>query len=346
MIGFLEQLLAIARTTFAESIRQQVLLVVLTAGTIFVILSNPFSGYTLEDDQRLFIDLGLSTIFVSGVVLAAFLATSVLNREIENRTALTVLSKPVARPTFILGKFVGVSGALLAAVAFLGLVFLLVEVHVTMQTARTPYHLPALTFGISAVALAIAVAAGANFLYGWAFTSTAVLLGLPLLLLAYVLTLLFAHDWAPQAIATEFEPQILLAIGGMAMALLMLVAVAIAASTRLGQLPTLAITMGLFLVGLLSDWLFGRTILRLEEGFAAAPEAERSLFDGAHLLYAGCRVAYAIVPDFQVFWIADALTQKREIPFSYFAAVLPYGVLMIAASLAIATLLFQRREVS
>lgn len=65
-----------------------------------------------------------------------------------------------------------------------------------------------------------------------------------------------------------------------------------------------------------------------------------------HLLYAGCRVAYAIVPDFQVFWLADALTQKREIPFSYFAAVLPYGVLMIAASLAIATLLFQRREVS
>ena len=70
-----------------------------------------------------------------------------------------------------------------------------------------------------------------------------------------MLTLLFAHDWAPQAIGTEFEPQILLAIGGMAMALLMLVAVAIAASTRLGQLPTLAITMGLFLVGLLSDWL-------------------------------------------------------------------------------------------
>lgn len=346
VIGFLEQLWAIARTTFAESIRQPVLLVVLTAGTIFVVLSNPFSGYTLEDDQRLFIDLGLSTIFICGVVLAAFLATSVLNREIENRTALTVLSKPVSRPTFILGKYVGVSGALLAAVAFLGLAFLLVEVHGTMQTVRTPYHLPALTFGISALVLAVAVAAAANFLYGWAFTSTAVLLGLPLLLLAYVLTLLFAHDWAPQAIGTEFEPQILLAIGGMAMALLMLVAVAIAASTRLGQLPTLAITMGLFLIGLLSDWLFGRTILRLEEAFASAPEAERSLFDGAHLLYAACRVAYAVVPDFQVFWLADALTQKREIPFSYFAAVLPYGVLMIAASLAIATLLFQRREVS
>lgn len=346
MIGFLEQLWAIARTTFAESIRQPVLLVALVAGTIFVVLSNPFSGYTLEDDQRLFIDLGLSTIFVCGVVLAAFLATSVLNREIENRTALTVLSKPVSRPTFILGKFLGVAAALLAAVAFLALAFLLVEVHGTMQTVRTPYHQPVLTFGISAVVLATAVGAAANFLYGWAFTSTTVLLGLPLLLLAYVLSLLFAHDWAPQGIGTEFEPQILLAIGSMAMALLMLVAVAIAASTRLGQLPTLAITMAVFLVGLLSDWLFGRTILRLEEGFAALPEGTGSLFDGAHLLYGFCRVCYAIVPDFQVFWLADALTQKREIPFSYFAATLPYGVLMIAASLAIATILFQRRELS
>ncbi|MGA1401251.1 MAG: ABC transporter permease subunit, partial [Phycisphaerales bacterium] len=237
MIGFLEQLWAIARTTFAESIRQPVLLVVLTAGTILVVLSNPFSGYTLEDDQRLFLDLGMSTMFICGVVLAAFLATSVLNREIENRTALTVLSKPVSRPTFILGKYLGVSAALLAALAFLALAFLLVEVHGTMQTVRTPYHLPALTFGSSAVVLAILAGAAANFLYGSAFTSTSVLVGLPLLTLAYVLTLLFAHDWAPQAISTEFESQILLAIGGMATALLTLVAVAIAASTRLGQLP-------------------------------------------------------------------------------------------------------------
>jgi hypothetical protein len=101
----LEQLLAIARNTFFESIRQPVLLVVLVVAGILVVLSNPFAAYTLEDDQRMYVDIGLSTIFIGGAVLAAFVATNVLTREIDNRTVLTVVSKPVARPVFVVGKF-------------------------------------------------------------------------------------------------------------------------------------------------------------------------------------------------------------------------------------------------
>lgn len=346
MLAFFEQLWAIARTTYAESIRQPVLMVAITAGTILVILSNPFSGYTLDDDQRLFVDLGLSTIFVIEVVLAAFLATNVLNRELENRTALTVLSKPVARPTFILGKYLGVSGALLTSMVFLGLVFLLAEVHGTLQTVTTPYHQPVLTFGISAVALAVAAGAAANFLYGWAFTSTTVLLGVPLLLLAYVLSLLFDTDWTPHAMSTEFEPDIVVAIASLALGLLMLVAVAIAASTRLGQLPTLATTVVVFLVGLLSDWLFGRPIAALEARFAETAPGDLSMFDASHLLYWACRTAYAVVPNFQIFWLTDAITQGRSIPISYLVLAVPYGLLVIVACLAIASALFQRREIS
>ncbi len=329
MLAFFEQLWAIARTTYAESIRQPVLMVAITAGTILVILSNPFSGYTLDDDQRLFVDLGLSTIFVIEVVLAAFLATNVLNRELENRTALTVLSKPVARPTFILGKYLGVSGALLTSMVFLGLVFLLAEVHGTLQTVTTPYHQPVLTFGISAVVLAVAAGGAAALLGGGAFTSTTGLLGGPRLLLA-----------------TEFEPDIVVAIASLALGLLMLVAVAIAASTRLGQLPTLATTVVVFLVGLLSDWLFGRPIAALEARFAEAAPGDLSMFDASHLLYWACRTAYAVVPNFQIFWLTDAITQGRSIPISYLVLAVPYGLLVIVACLAIASALFQRREIS
>lgn len=346
VLAFLEQLWAISRTTFTESIRQPVLLVALLAATLLVILSNPFAAYTMEDDQRLFIDLGLSTIFTASMVLAAFLATSVLNREIENRTALLVLSKPVGRPVFILGKFLGVSVALLAALAFLSLVFLLVENHGTLQTVRTPYHLPVIAFGSGALLLAVAAGIWTNFFYGWSFTSTTVLVGLPLLLLAFVLSLLFGPDWAPQAIGTKFRPELLLAICGLAIAVLVLVAVAIAASTRLGQLPTLVVTMLVFLLGLLSDWMFGRPIARLEETLARLGSDAGGPFDLAHLQYWSCRIAYAVVPDFQIFWLADALTQKRPIPLDYFAAIVPYGSLVIVALLAVATLLFQRREVS
>lgn len=345
LLPFFEQLWAIARTTYAEGIRQPVLLVAITAGTILVILSNPFSGFTLDDDQRLFVDLALSTIFLTEVVLAAFLATSVLNRELENRTALTVLSKPVSRPTFVLGKYLGVSAALLTSLAFLGLVFLLAEIHGAMQTVTTPYHLPVLTFGTSAVVLATLAGATANFLYGWAFTSTTVLLGVPLLLLAYVLSLLFGPDWTPHAIGTDFEPDIVIAVLSLAIGLLMLVAVAIAASTRLGQLPTLAATLVVFMLGLLSDWLFGRTIAAFESRFAEMPAGELSSIDASHLAYWGCRVAYAVVPNFQIFWLTDAITQGSSIPLSYLAVAIPYGLMMIVAILALASVLFQRREI-
>ena len=105
----IEQLLAIDRNTFFESIRQPIVLVVLIIASVFLILSNPLAAFTMEDDQRMLIDIGMATVFLSGTLLAAFVATGVLTREIENKTALTVISKPVGRPVFVIGKFLGVA---------------------------------------------------------------------------------------------------------------------------------------------------------------------------------------------------------------------------------------------
>src|SRR5438477_3012435 len=124
-----QQTFAIIRNTFFESIRQPVMLVVLMVATLLIILSNPLSGYTMSNDQKMLIDVGLATVFISGAILASFIATSVLGNEIENRTALTVISKPVARPLFVLGKFFGVAGALALATLYMSFVFLLVEEH-------------------------------------------------------------------------------------------------------------------------------------------------------------------------------------------------------------------------
>ena len=90
-----QQLLAITRNTFFESIRQPIMLVVLVAATVLIVLSNPLSAFTMDENQRMLVDIGLATVFLAGAVLAAFIATNVLGREIENKTALTVISKPV-----------------------------------------------------------------------------------------------------------------------------------------------------------------------------------------------------------------------------------------------------------
>ena len=331
-MSILEQLLAIARNTLLESIRQPIVLVVCAAATILVVMSNPFSAWTMQDDQRMFVDIGLSTVFLATAVLASFIATNVITREIDNRTVLTVVSKPVPRPIFVVGKFVGVSGAMLLAFAYLSLVFMLVEVHGTLQTARDPLHIPVILFGSTAIAGAVGVGAWMNFFYGRSFASWTVALAIPMLGLAYLLSLFFDAEWNSVELSRQFEPEIWKALLLMALATMVLNAVAIAASTRLGQVLTLVVVIGVFVLGLLSDWMIGRALV------------EAAATDGGlrRMLLEGCRAA---LPNFQVIWLSDALTQKKAIPGEYIAFAVPYALAVVTGLLALATALFQRREV-
>lgn len=343
---FLEQLAAISRNTFYECVRQPVVLVVLAAGTLLLVMSIPFSSFTMMDDQRMFVDIALSTIFISCTVLASFLSTNALSREIDNRTVLTVVSKPVPRPVFVVGKWLGVAAALTAVVLFLGLAFLIIEMHGTMQTAATPYHFPVLVFGICGLLAAAGAALWANYFYGWPVPSAMLVFGVPILAVAYLVVLNFNKDWSAAG-WSQFKGMLWVALLVMWMGLLVLTAVAVAASTRFGQVVTLGIALGVFLLGLMSDWLFGRPIARLSEMFSRmeASQTAGSMLDWNHAHYALLKTAYTLVPNFQVFWLSDAVQQKREIPAMYVASSALYGALLIVACLGLAVAFFQRREV-
>ncbi len=376
----LGQTLAIIRNTFFESIRQPIALVVLVVATIALVFCNLLAGFTMEDDQRMMVDLGLSTVFICGALLAAFVATNVLNREIENRTALTVLSKPVSRPLFVLGKYLGVAAALTVATAYMGFVFLLVELHGVLQTVRDPINWPVVTFGLIAGFASIAVGVWSNYFYGKVYTSTVIVTATPLAGLAWLLCLMFSPDFSTRPIAEGYRGELVVALLAMVMAILVLTAVAIAASTRLGQVMTLSVTVGVFLLGMLSDWVFGRRLEQIhqtwlaraaDEGLTETVTATRTieLVGGQvsqsqvteviptvplgtmaegwaerveHGLY---WAGYALVPNFQVFWLSDAVTQGHVIPMDYLELTLVYGPLQIAAALCVAVVLFQRREV-
>ncbi|MCA9291182.1 MAG: ABC transporter permease, partial [Phycisphaerales bacterium] len=260
-----EQALAIIRNTFLESIRQPVLLILMIIAILALVASNALSGYTMEDDNRMMVDLGLSSVFLLGTLGAAFIATSVLTREIENKTALTVISKPVGRPLFVIGKFLGVGAALTIATLFMGFVFMLVNLHGVQQTVRIPYHQPVLTFGLSALALGLFVGVWSNYFYNKVFASTVLCVTTPLLAIAYGLSLMFDAGWGAQSPAVAFRGDLWLAILGLLTAILVLTAIAIAASTRLGQVMTLSVTVGVFLIGMLSDAMFGAPAHRIEQ---------------------------------------------------------------------------------
>ena len=178
----------IAANTFLETIRQPIYGVVLFAAALLMILNVGLAGFTLEDDDKLLLDLGLSTLLLSGLFLSVFCATGVLTREIENKTVLTLVSKPVSRPTMIAGKYAGLLAALGLAFYLCFLVFLMTMRHAVLQRSTDPWDMPVIVFGFGGLALALGIAAFGNYFYNLEFSSTALALAVPLLTVAVLLT--------------------------------------------------------------------------------------------------------------------------------------------------------------
>ncbi|MCK6471741.1 MAG: ABC transporter permease subunit [Planctomycetes bacterium] len=319
----LSALWSVARNTFTESIRQPVYAVLLL-GTLALMALNPaITGYGFSEENKLLMDLGLGTLFLGGLLLAAFTATGVFSREIESQTVLTVVSKPVGRPTFVLGKFMGVAGALLVAYWVWAIAFLLAVRHTSVAFAADPYDWPVLVLGFGALFLALALAVAGNFFYGWVFNSALAALLPPLLAAAYLGVLCFGKNWETQAFGKDVDGQVLTALLLIFEALLVISAIALAASVRLGQAMTLLICAASFLLGLSSNYLFGQV-------------AQTSFF---------WQVVYAAVPNLESLYLADALTQGHPVDANYVAWVGAYGALYVAGVLCLAAALFQTREV-
>ncbi|MBG83141.1 MAG: hypothetical protein CMJ40_01190 [Phycisphaerae bacterium] len=374
-----QQILAIIRNTFFESVRQPVVLVVLVGASLLIVLSNPLSAFTMDENQRMLIDIGLATIFMSAALLSGFIATSVLGREISNKTALTVISKPVGRPLFVLGKFVGVALAMMLSTLFLFMIFMLVETHAVLETVQDPIHLPVVIFGSTAFLLGWGVAAWCNYFYNMVFTSSVIFFTTPLLLLAWVLSINFGPDFSSRPMGLGLKPDLWLAIVAMMMAILMMCAIAVAVSTRAGQLMTILVTVGLFLLGLLSDSIFLSRIKDMEalwlakakeQGLTLQEEASKTinfisgesgeyteiidvptvpLMDLAttqeKITYWLYVAGYDVLPNFQVMWLTDAITQNHTIPASYVVEAILYGLAYSLSAIAVGVILFQRREV-
>lgn len=262
------RVLAIARNTFIESLRQPVLLMLMLGNGVLTILITWMSAFSLADiesaevqgDNKVLLDVGLSTVFGCGALIAGFIATAAISREIENKTILTVVSKPISRWIVVFGKFLGVSGAILIATVIM-LVFLLMAVrHGVMSTAADTIDKPVVVFALGAVCISAIAGAWGNFFYRWNFPQAMTLLLLPLILLAYVAMLFTHRDWKFQGVLVDLKPQILMACACLAMAVLVLTSVAIAASTRLGQVMTIVVCMGVFVLSLMSNYLVGREV--------------------------------------------------------------------------------------
>ncbi len=328
---------AICKNTFVQTIRQPVYGILILVTFAVLLLSLALSGWTMSgkyhaSDQKMLENLGLSTLLVSGLLVAAFSASSVLSREIEDRTALTVISKPVARATFVLGKFGGVLGAVAAAFYLCGVVFLLTVRHRVMPASVDPYDWPVIVLGVSALSLAILTALAGNFFFGWSFISTAIWSALLLFSLAMGVLSFVGKEWAIVPLGYDtaedlaIHVPLLVAMGLIFMAVMVFVAVAVAASTRLGQVMTLLVCCGVFFVGSMHAYLFGHWVRS-----GRAPLAGR--------------IVGAAFPKLTYFFPLDALMKKEpHIPASYVTLAGAYCALYVGGILAVGMALFERRQ--
>jgi len=116
---------AIAATTLGEAVRKRVLLVILLIGVGLLIVTPGLQQLAPRQANTVLIAFGLGVIQMIGALVAVVLTIGLIPTEIERRTIYTILSKPVQRYQFLLGKFLGSVATIAMMMALMTVVFLL-----------------------------------------------------------------------------------------------------------------------------------------------------------------------------------------------------------------------------
>jgi len=111
----------IASNTFREAVRDRVLYNLIAFAVLISGAAILVSQISIEIERLVVINLGLTSVSVFGVVIAIFIGIGLVSKEIDKRTLYTVLSRPVRRWEFIVGKFFGLAGTLVVNTFFMAI---------------------------------------------------------------------------------------------------------------------------------------------------------------------------------------------------------------------------------
>ncbi|GHT34342.1 hypothetical protein FACS189427_01480 [Planctomycetales bacterium] len=134
--NFLPKIGAVAWVTAKEALYQPLFLILTLIGifALFIFLIIPYN--TLGDDIKLVITQGLTVVKLIAAFLAVWTAGTTISDEIEGKTALMALAKPISRRGFIIGKYIGVMVAVTLIFLILGTFFLNTISYKTVYDAR------------------------------------------------------------------------------------------------------------------------------------------------------------------------------------------------------------------
>jgi ABC-type transport system involved in multi-copper enzyme maturation permease subunit len=314
----------IAVNAFMELVRQPVFLLLLTGSVLFeIFLAVPYY-FAFGDEMKLVKTSTLAVMLSSGLFGAVLSASASLARELRTGTALAVLSKPVGRAQFLLAKFAGLAAAL-TLLAYANLVGVMTASWMAFD-AYGSTDVTAISIFAGAIALAYGLAGFSNFFLRRPFVGDAVFATVLLITIAALIIFQFTNQMQSLGQRASVDWRLVPAGLLILFAFWIFAAVALACSTRLDMIATLSVCTAVFLLGLMSDYLFG------------LPAARGSWW---------AATLYSLVPNWQLFWFADALeTGKSTFHWAYVGKAFGYMVCFAGAALAVGVALFEDRELS
>ena len=126
----------IAFNTFREAVRDRVLYNLVFFALLLVGFTPLFGKISIGLERIVLVNLGLTAISLFGVVIAIFIGTGLVSKEIDKKTLYTVLSRPVRRWEFIIGKYFGLAGTLAVNTFFMAIGFFVALLYVTHSFSK------------------------------------------------------------------------------------------------------------------------------------------------------------------------------------------------------------------
>lgn len=308
----LPRVYAIAVNTFREAVRDRVLQGVVAAAASIVLFALALGELSLGEDARVVLDVGLAAISLFGVVVAIFLGSSLLYKEIERKTLYVILPKPIRRSEFLVGKFAGIAltGAVFTTSTGGFLLWLLV-----MQQDVVPWH------GLLVAPIVVAASLGLGLWKGRGRTGLVVPWSAAFLAMNAAIATSCGVDpwpvvWSLVLVSAEIS---------------VLTAVALVFSSFSSPFLTGVFTAGVWIVGRNADEL--------------ATMRSRVLPDDVKALM---RVVAEVAPNLHLFVPGRNTLSVQSAAFGgptmYVAAALGYAALYCVVMLVVASLVFRRRD--
>jgi hypothetical protein len=311
------QFLAMSQLSAVEAVRRPLCLLITMTCTALIMLLPFLVSHQFGEAGKLVRDSALAFQLVFGITLAGFLAGGTSTGHMHRITAETILSKPVSRGLFFLSRYAGILSIVL--------LFSVITTLAAAMSSCAASDFLRINWRIAGPMLAVLPGAGMcgalwNFFTRRSFTSAAFLLIFFFMLTAVAVAISICP------FETFGEPAWCLAPSGLLcfMALAVFTALASTLSTRLAAAPTMAICALVFLLGIMSDYLFGR---RAAE-------------------YIWADIIYRLLPNIQNFWMADALNDGGCIPWSYIVNAGGYASLFLAGLLCLGMVLTWRLDIT